>query len=324
MTTTTDRPRVLTAGETMVLLDPLDEGKIRAAMDLTLRVAGAESNFGIALTRLGIPVRWISRLGDDPLGNVIYGTLANEGLDLGYVERDPAAFTAVFFKWREGGRSLVHYLRRGSAASRLTPASVPDDAFEGVALVHLTGITMALSESARAMVVDVARRAKQRGMLVTFDPNFRPALWSSPEAATDVHREVFPYVDWYLCGLEEGNQLFGTSSEESFTRALVGSGLSNAVARVGPKGALVICDERPRLVEPRRLESVVDEIGAGDGFAAGFVYGLLQGWQQSDCAAAGNVVAARALLGTGDWETFPHLREVEEVLGAGHRAHGAP
>ncbi|MGH2819615.1 MAG: sugar kinase [Actinomycetota bacterium] len=309
----------MTVGETMVLLDPLDEGEIRPDMSFTLRVAGAESNFAVALTRLGLATRWISRLGDDPLGGVIHETLSNEGLDLDYVQRDKDSFTAVFFKWREGGRSLVHYLRRGSAAARLTPGSVPDEAFDGIELVHLTGITMALSDSARDTVIDVARRAKQRGLLVTFDPNFRPALWSGPEAATEAHRAVFEYVDWYLCGLEEGNRLFGTDSEESLARAIRGAGLDNAVARVGDKGALVICEQEARLVQPRRLETVVDEIGAGDGFAAGFVYGLLQSWHHADCAAAGNLIAARALVGTGDWETFPHLHEVEHLLAGGPR-----
>ena len=176
---------VLTAGETMVLLDPAEEGGIEQGTSFTLRVAGAESNFGIALRRLGVGVRWVSRVGDDPLGDVIVDALGAEHLDLRYVARDPEAFTAVFFKWRAGGRSHVHYLRRGAAASRVEPASIPDEAFARVKLVHLTGITMALSASAHRTVVDVARRAKERGLMVTFDPNFRPALWDGTREATE-------------------------------------------------------------------------------------------------------------------------------------------
>lgn len=311
-----DRPEasVLTVGETMVLLDPSEAGEITRDMTFTLRIAGAESNFGIALSRLGVGVRWVSRVGLDPLGEIIVDALEEEGLDLRCVERDPDSFTAVFFKWRSEGRSHVHYLRRGSAASRLTPDSIPDQALDGIRLVHLTGITMALSDSARCTVVDVARRAKEGGATVIFDPNFRPTLWDGPERATEAHRKVFPYVDWYMCGMDEGRALFGAESPSEFTRATSQAGLEQVVARIGAEGALVRRGSTVEAVRPQRLETVLDEVGAGDGFAAGFTYGLLNGWGATRCAHAGNVVAARALLGTGDWETFPRLEEVRDAF----------
>lgn len=308
---------VLTVGETMALLDPAESGEIDQGMPFTLRVAGAESNFGIALRRLGVGVRWVSRLGADPLGDVIVRAFDHEGLDLRFVERDPQAFTAVFFKWRAGGRSHVHYLRRGSAASKISAGSVPDEAFEGVELVHLTGITMALSPSARRAVIDVARRAKEQGTMVTFDPNYRPALWDGPWEANEAHRALFPYVDWYLCGMEEGSRLFDAPSRSSLRRETDDAGLQNVVVRVGAEGALVMCGSSIDAVRPRRLETVLDEVGAGDGFAAGFAYGLLNRWEPARCAHAGNVLAARALLGTGDWETFPRFDEVRNDLGIG-------
>jgi 2-dehydro-3-deoxygluconokinase len=287
---------VLTVGETMALLDPVDDSTF------TLRIAGAESNFGIALARLGVDVTWISRLGADPFGDLISETLAREGLSLRYVRRDPTRPTGVFFKTRSGGRSSVFYYRAGSAASALAPEDVPDEAFDGVTLVHLTGITMALGEGPRALVLDVARRARDRGIAVLFDPNYRPALWVSPSAAASSQRDVLPSVHWYLCGLEEGCALFGTSSVEELFAAIVEAGAGGAIVRDGARGAFVSADSRV----PARVEPVVDEIGAGDGFAAGFAYGLIQGWEPYECARAGNAIAAAALRGTGDWETFPH------------------
>ena len=152
-------------------------GGRRAAlgMPLTLRFAGAESNFAIALARLGIDVAWISKLGRDPFGDLILAAVAGEGVETRWVLRDDAP-TGLFCKWRAGGRSHVTYRRAGSAASRLQVGDVPDEALDGVQVVHLTGITMAISESARELVLDVARRAKERGATVVFDPNFRPAL----------------------------------------------------------------------------------------------------------------------------------------------------
>jgi 2-dehydro-3-deoxygluconokinase len=308
---------VLTVGETMALLDPLAEGPPELGGEFALRIAGAESNFGIALARLGIPVTWISRLGADPLGDVVHATLAEEGLDLRYVARDMDAPTGLFLKWRAEGRTRVLYYRRGSAASRLAPGDVPARALDGVALVHLTGITMALGESARELVVGLARRARARGITVLFDPNFRSALWPSPADAAAAHREVLPDVDWYLCGLEEGNLLLDTESADDLVAAARRAGAGDVVVRVGARGALVRAETGLVEVRPRRLASVRDEVGAGDGFAAGFAYGLLRGFAPADCASAGNTIAAAALAGTGDWETFPYLEEVAMELPGG-------
>jgi 2-dehydro-3-deoxygluconokinase len=292
---------VLTLGETMALLDPVEDGELGAGTRFELRVAGAESNFGIALVRLGVPVTWVSRLGADPLGDLVADTLAAEGLDLRYVRRDPARPTGVYFKQRVDGRTSVFYYRAGSAASALEPGDVPDDAFDGVRLVHLTGITTALGDGPRALVVDVARRARERGCVVLFDPNFRPALWPDGAAAADAQRTVLPFVDWYLCGLDEGRALWGADTAEELAAA-VGT---RVVARIGERGALVVDGGAPVEVAPEALEAVRDEIGAGDGFAAGFAFGLLNGWATHECAHAGNRIAAAALRGTGDWETFP-------------------
>ncbi len=308
--------RVLTAGETMVLLDPLDDGAPSMGSRFDVRVAGAETNYGIGLTRLGIGVRWVSKIGDDPFGGIIAEALGDEDIDLGYLQREPGAPTGVFFKWRSAGRSHVFYYRKGSAASRLGPEDVPEGAFDGIAHVHLTGITMAISESAGELVVDLARRASQRSITVSFDPNFRPALWKSPRAALDAHLCVLPYVDWYLCGLEEGHLLFGTGTERRLVDAVEDAGAGNVVVRVGERGVIVREGADLVTVAPPKLESVLDEVGAGDGFAAGFTYGLLQGWAPHRCAQAGNLIAGAALRGTGDWETLPYLGEVQSDLQA--------
>jgi 2-dehydro-3-deoxygluconokinase len=229
------------------------------------------------------------------------------------VKRDESAPTGVFFKWRDGGSSHVAYYRRGSAASRLRPADVPDEALVGVDLVHLTGITMALSETARELVVDLAARAAARGITVVFDPNWRPALWGRAADAAAAQREVLPNVDWYLCGAQEGRTLLGAETDAETLEAARAAGAGDAVVRVGARGALIRVDGAVREVPPQRAAEVRDEVGAGDGFAAGFVYGLLHGWSPSECAASGNVIAAAALAGTGDWETLPRLADGHDL-----------
>jgi 2-dehydro-3-deoxygluconokinase len=290
---------VLTVGETMVLFDPLADGPPHLGMQLTLRVAGAESNFAIGLARLGVDVAWASRLGSDPFGDLVLHALAEEGIDLAYVGRDEGR-TGMFAKWRDAGRSHVAYWRNGSAASRLRPEDVPDDAIAAAQLLHLTGITMAISESGHDLVVDVAQRASERGLTVTFDPNFRPALPDTAAAAAERQRDILPYVDWYLCSDEEARLLWGAEPLPARSAIRIGSG-----------GVVVDGETIP---PPRLLENVIDEVGSGDAFAAGFVYGLLHSWSPSACGRAGNLIAAYALSGTGDWESLPRLADVEDDL----------
>jgi 2-dehydro-3-deoxygluconokinase len=284
----------------MALLDPVEDGAT-----YRLRVGGAESNFAVALTRLGVGVTWVSRLGADPFGDLVAETLAAEGVDVRAV-RDEGRPTGVYFKERIDGATRMQYYRTGSAAAQLAPADVPDEWLDGVDLVHVTGITTALGAGARELVHDLARRARARGITVLLDPNYRPALWAGPAEAA----AALPSADWVLCGAEEGNLLFGTTSPEELAEAIG----TNVAIRVGERGALVTEGSQLVEVRPTRLEEVVDEIGAGDGFDAGFAYGLLRGWPPVRCASAGNVVAAGALKGGGDWETYPRCADLEGLL----------
>ena len=300
--------RVLTVGETMALVDPA--GPIAYGCSLTLRMAGAESNVAIALRRLGVGVRWVSRLGSDPLGDLIADTLAGEGVDTSLVHRDPDAPTGMFIKLRTVASTSVQYYRAGSAASRLRIDDVPDTALDGIELVHLTGITMALSASARETVVDVARRARAREVRVVFDPNWRPALWGSSEEAASVFDEILPYVDWVLCGAAEGRILFGGTTPAETIAEIRARGATDAVVRIGVGGAQLLGPAGAITVAPAAIVDVVDEIGAGDAFAAGFEFGLLEALTPHEAVVQANKMAAAALSGTGDWETLPSLEDL--------------
>lgn len=307
--------RVLTVGETMVLLDPLDDEPPHAGQRLQLRIGGAESNIAVGLARLGASVVWVSRLGADPFGDVIESTLREEKVEV-VARRDAAATTGLFYKWRENGRSRNLYYRQGSAAGRLVPADVPGELLARSDMVHLTGITTAISPSARAMVIDVARRARAAGVTVLFDPNYRPALWDSAAEAFDAHRDLLGDVSWYLCGLDEACVLLGTKDLTTTAAAMEAVGIERAVIRIGERGAVLKEGDALSEIPLVRVEAVVDEVGAGDGFTVGFAYGLLLSWPSEVCTLAGNLVAARALAGTGDWETFPTLDEFQADLEA--------
>ena len=299
---------VLTVGESMGLLDP--DGELRYGCTVRLRMAGAESNFAIALARLGVPARWISRVGCDPIGDLVLEALEGEGVDVGWVRRDPGAPTGMYFKARTGGVTTVHYYRHGSAASRLAPADVLDAALDGVEHVHLTGITMGLSAGAADLVAGLVSRARARGIRVSFDPNWRPALWEEPAAARRAFDRVLPYVDWVLCGADEGAILFGGTTPAETIRAIRAAGAGDAVVRVGPRGAAVVEDEQEVVVAPPVAVEVVDEVGAGDAFAAGFVFALRRGDRPAAALELANRLAGASLAASGDWETLPYGAEL--------------
>jgi sugar/nucleoside kinase (ribokinase family) len=303
--------QVLTVGETMALLDPVGDGEPAHGSALTLRIGGAESNFAIALSRLGVRATWVSRVGDDPLGRMLVGALRDERVDV-RVRVEPRHPTGLFLKWRGAGGPANLYFRRGSAASLLGPEDVPDELLDGVELVHLTGITTALGDGPRTLVHDLAARAKARGALLSFDPNYRPALWESPAEALAAHAALLPLVDWYLCGADEGRLLFGVETPSEVLASIVDRGAAEAVVRVGAAGALT----EAGLVPPPKIVPVRDEIGAGDGFAAGVAWGRLQGWRMERAVQAGHCVAASVLHATSDWETYPTAEELLAALSA--------
>ncbi|MFN8573900.1 MAG: sugar kinase [Gemmatimonadaceae bacterium] len=301
---------VLTLGETMVLFDPATDGPPVSGASYTLRFAGAESNFAIALSRLGIRTRWISRLGTDLASDHILAVLAAEGVDIRWVRRDQHAGSGAFMKIRTHDTTQVQYFRKGSAASRLTIGDVPDESFDGVRVVHLTGITPALSESAGRLVEDVADRARARDIAVTFDANYRPALWPSAQDARRWQERLLPLTAWYFCGKDEGRLLWDIDDPYDLHMHLRDAGARGVVIRWGTHGALV----NGTWVVPPRLVQVRDEVGAGDAFDAGFVFAWLASAPPAVCAHAGHVIAAHAIQGTGDWETLPRLADVQVDL----------
>jgi Sugar kinases, ribokinase family len=301
---------VLTLGETMALFDPVADGPPSVGMTYGLRFAGAESNFAIALARLGVAVRWVSRLGDDAVGDLIAGALRQEGIDVRWIARDPLAGTGAFMKIRDRGTTAVQYFRRGSAASHLVPMDLSEDALAGVVLGHLTGITLALGEGPRALAYRMAEQLHGGARLLTFDANYRPSLWTDPVAARRAQVPLLPFVDWYFCGVEEARALWGAGTLAALEQRIRSAGARQVVIRVGSEGAYVDGE----VVAPPRIVAVRDEIGAGDAFDAGFVYALLRRNAPPECVRAGHVIAAHALRGTGDWETLPYLHDVRDQL----------
>jgi len=302
---------VVTLGETMVLFIPTSVGPLRFANTFEKTIGGAESNVAIGLARLGHRAGWISRLGNDEFGLFVRNFIRGEGVDTSRVIFDDRHPTAVFFKERQAGREpRVYYYRKGSAASRMSPEDLDETYIREARILHLTGITPALSESCAAAVERAIELAKKHGLLVVFDPNIRLKLWSREEARR-VLMDVASRCDIVLPGLDEGRILTGERTPEAIAARLLENGARAAVVKMGKRGAYYATRKKTGYVEGYPVEPIVDPIGAGDAFAAGFLSGLLRGWSYREAIRLGNRAGAYALTVAGDVEGLPYWSEID-------------
>lgn len=305
---------LLAIGETMALVAPRRAERLEAAEDFLVTAGGAESNVACHLAAAGRTAAWFSALGEDPLGRRVREHVAAAGVDVSRVQLDPAAPTGLYLKDPGHG---VSYYRRGSAASRLGLADLERIDFSRVRIVHLSGITLALSASCRALVHAAIDAAHEHGALVSIDVNHRPALWASREEAARTIFAAIEQADVVLTGRDEAEALWGTATADQ-VRALLprvphlvvkdaeveaveftadGGVADGSPAGGSPVGGLP-ADRRTAVPTPR--VEVVEAVGAGDAFAAGWIDGLLDGDPAAERLARGHSRAAHALTSTHD------------------------
>ncbi|NUU24040.1 MAG: sugar kinase, partial [Streptomycetaceae bacterium] len=251
-------PEVLTLGETMVLLSAPGIGPLRHARTLGVAIGGAESNVAVGLTRLGVRTAWLGRVGDDEFGRLVVSTLAGEGVDVSGVVVDPGAPTGLMVKARRTSSATeVTYYRAGSAGSRLSACDLDAEVLGGARLLHITGITPALSRSA-ADAVDAAVSATGE-RLVSLDLNYRQALWS-PAAAAPVLRDLVKRCDIVFATEAEARLVLGDPRDASaldLAYALAAlEGPSHVLVKQGARGAVAVVDGVAYQVPPHRVEAV--------------------------------------------------------------------
>ncbi|MBM9503339.1 sugar kinase [Streptomyces sp. KK5PA1] len=301
---------VVCIGETMAALVPEPVGALAAAGLLRLTVAGAESNAAMYLAEHGVPVRWVSAVGADPFGQRILAEVAACGVDVTGVRTDPDRPTGLLVKDPAPGGTRVHYYRRASAASALGPEVLAGAAVRGAGLLHLTGITPALSASCRALVEE----ALTGPLPVSFDVNFRPALWPDG-SAPEVLGALADRADLVFVGLDEAQALWGARiTAPADVRALL-PGPALLVVKDGALAATAF-DGRAVHTEPALPTEVVEPVGAGDAFAAGFLAGLHRGEPVGRALRLAHVTAGAALRASGDHGPLPAPAEIAALLDA--------
>ncbi|RKP57265.1 sugar kinase [Cohnella endophytica] len=314
---------IVTIGESMVLMQTMSDGSLAYAPLFTRSIAGAESNVAIGLSRLGFKTRWISRLGADPFGDAIMSTLAGEGVDVSLTTRDNAYPTAIYFKEFKGyGDPNVYYYRKGSAMSRLTPRDVEASWLDNAKHLHVTGITPALGDETGNAIRLVMGQARERGMTISFDPNLRRKLWSE-EQARETLLSMIPLCDIFMPGLEEAEFLVGERSESEYGAFFLGMGAKAVILKLGERGSIGFAGDRAIQAEPYPVSRIVDTVGAGDAFAAGFLSGFLeygeleQGDGLRKSLERANFMGSLATQYKGDWEGLPKRDELLRLLSGG-------
>ena len=309
-------------GETMAVLVPEQAGPLEESEVFRRGVGGAESNVACALAALGVPTAWISRLGADGFGRLVVTQLAERGVDTSAVAIDPQRPTGLYVKEIARDRSSkLHYYRSDSAASVLSPESLDEPAAAALLgearLVHLTGVTAALGyraghEGGRRLVEAVLDQRKP-GQLVSFDLNWRPRLWDGLDTGRPaaVLAELANRADVVLLGTDEAEAVFGTDDPQRLRALLPGP----RVLVVKDSGHRVTAfDDEGVVTEPALAVEVVEPIGAGDAFAAGYLAGLLRGYDQRRRLRLGHVCAASVLMVAGDHGTPPTTAELDVLL----------
>ncbi len=271
-------PDLITLGESMLRLSPPAGSALERALQLNVHVAGAESNVAISAQRMGLSAGWISRLPDNPLGKLVTTTLASQGVDVSRVIWAAQGRVGTYYVELASRprANRVIYDRAGSAVTFMTPAEVDWDYVSSSKLIHLSGITPALSPSC----ADVIRQAVELGhshqIPVSFDVNYRAKLWS-PEQARTVLEPLLKGIHILRAGADEARTIFGLSGDsEQIVRALAARfGAAITVVTDGPNPALAF-DGRTLYDKTCHPVEIIDEIGAGDAFMAGFLVGYLE------------------------------------------------
>ena len=306
---------LILAGEPMGLLIAQSEGDLSGVSGYDLAVAGAEFNVAIGAARLGHRVTYLTKLGKDPFGERIIHVLNENGIRNEFVSWSDEKRTGFMLKGRvHAGDPPIFYFRAGSAASTLSPKDVENVNFSVYSHIHLTGILPALTESTRAATLLMFERARAAGLTISFDPNLRPQLWPDEHTMRKTINDLAARADIVLPGTAEGKILMGSDEPAAICAFYQELGATTVITKCGEAGAYVTDGAEHYKVTGFRVREVVDTVGAGDGFAAGILTGLMEELPMHDAVRRAAAIGAIQVMSRGDNEGLPTPVELERFM----------
>ncbi len=305
-------PDLISIGECMIEL--FSEDPIEEADTFTRSLAGDSFNICVAAQRLGVSAGYITRLGNDPFAPYLLNTWNSLGIDTGHVSV-VEGFNAVHFValMPNGDREFVYY-RSGSAPTTLRPDDLDPDYIGAAKVLHCSGIAQAISESARETVLSAARIAKERGLKVSYDPNYRHQLWS-PEELREAASELIPFVDYFLPNSsDDAPALIGSDDPVAMVNHYRDLGVPVVAVTSGEDGAVIGSEDGIIEIPAYSPGGPIDTTGAGDAFNGGFIHGLLNGMSAADAGRLGTATAGLKLRRRGAIAGMPTREEAFRIF----------
>jgi 2-dehydro-3-deoxygluconokinase len=313
---------VVTLGETMLRLTPPNLQRLEQTTTLEVQVGGSESNVAVGLARLGLRVAWLSRLTDNALGHLITNSLRSHGVDVSLVVWTAEDRNGLYFleEGKPPRSSQVIYDRAHSAMSRMKPDDLPVDLFQAhrAKMLHLSGITLALSKEANQTVLKAAQAAKAAGWLISFDVNYRARLWQAEVAASECDT-LACIADILFMPLRDACLLYGMPNDPEAALSHLHQRYPQSIITLtlGTDGAVSLSTDGRLDRQPAYVAEAVGRVGGGDAFVAGFLFGYLRGYSIRQALQWGTAAAAYKYSIPGDMPIFTR-REITELIESGY------
>ncbi len=305
----------LLIGEPMGLFIAKSKGKLEEIDEFSLTTCGAEFNVAVGMKRLGHDVSYMTKLGDDPFGRKIVNMMNKTGISTDmiiYSTTNPTGF--MFKSMVSEGDPSIFYFRKGSAASTLCGKDVEYLDYSNYDIIHMTGITPALSDSTKEATDTLLRMARENGITFSFDPNLRPQLWPSKEAMANYMNEMACKADIFLPGINEAKIILGEDSPEKIAEYYLERGTKTVIVKLGAEGAYFATAHENGYVQGYDVETIVDTVGAGDGFAAGVLTGLRENLPLREAVRRGCAIGAIQIMSKGDNDGLPTTKELSKFM----------
>jgi 2-dehydro-3-deoxygluconokinase len=270
---------------------------------------GDTSNFAIAAARQGARVGYLSALGPDPYGQMLRELWDTEGVDHRSVATDDDAYTAIYFVTHGDTGHQFHFFRKGSAASRIKTQAIPRERIKTAKVLHFSGISLAISETAREACFAAVEMARQAGVMVSFDTNLRLKLWPMSQAR-EVMRQAIALSDLCLPSFDDLRDMTGLSDPEAIVGHCLRLGAKTVALKLGAHGALIGQGEQRHVIAPFPCR-VRDATGAGDTFGGAFVARLVAGDSLPEAGRYAAIAAALSTEGYGAVAPIPHAGAVK-------------
>ncbi len=305
----------LLVGEPMGLFIAKNTGKLEDVDEFLFTTCGAEFNVAVGFTRLGHQVSYMTKLGLDPFGKRIVKMMNETGISTDMIIYSDTNPTGFMFKSKVAeGDPSIFYFRKGSAASTLGTEDVENLDYSKYDLIHVTGITPALSDSTRAATERLLDKAKERSITFSFDPNLRPQLWPDQKTMSDYINKLAFKADIFLPGINEAKILMGESNPEKVAKFYLNQGTKIVIVKLGADGAYYATVDEQGYVPGFQVERIIDTVGAGDGFAAGVLTAMKEGKPLAEAVKRGCAIGAIQLLSKGDNDGLPTMEELEKFM----------